>query len=156
MLDDSGGRVCLMTLHAAKGLEFKAVFLTGLEEGIVPHDRALSDPDDLEEERRLCYVGITRARERLYLTSTWYRTLFGQRRDSMESRFVREIPDKLVEDVSGPMQFMTPAAAPSGVMSVVWGAPWTRASTVCLRSVRSLPPVRSTGAEELGLAHGGG
>ena len=77
-LDDSGGRVSLMTLHAAKGLEFRAVFLTGLEEGIFPHDRALSDSDELEEERRLCYVGITRARERLYITHTWVRTLYGQ------------------------------------------------------------------------------
>ena len=73
-----------MTLHAAKGLEFRAVFLTGLEEGIFPHDRALSDSDELEEERRLCYVGITRARERLYITHTWVRTLFGRTREHPE------------------------------------------------------------------------
>ena len=107
-LDDAGGRVCLMTLHAAKGLEFRAVFLSGLEEGIFPHDRALSDPDDLEEERRLCYVGITRARERLYLTSTWYRTLFGQGRDSIQSRFLKEIPESLVRDVTDPFGLSSP------------------------------------------------
>ena len=67
-----------MTLHAAKGLEFDVVFLTGMEEGCFPHDRAMAEPDDLEEERRLCYVGITRARKRLYLTNTWERTLYGQ------------------------------------------------------------------------------
>ena len=69
--------VTLMTLHSAKGLEFPVVFLTGLEDGVFPHIRSLGDPDALEEERRLCYVGITRARERLYLCHAWSRTLFG-------------------------------------------------------------------------------
>ncbi|MCU1491786.1 MAG: pcrA, partial [Acidimicrobiaceae bacterium] len=101
-LEEGDGRLSLMTLHAAKGLEFKAVFLTGLEEGVFPHDRALADPDDLEEERRLCYVGITRARERLYLTNTFVRTLFGVTRDSLPSRFLKEIPDRLIEDVTDP------------------------------------------------------
>ncbi len=101
-LDDSGGRVCLMTLHAAKGLEFDVVFLTGMEEGVFPHDHALAEPDDLEEERRLCYVGITRARRRLYLTHTWERTLFGQSRESLQSRFVKEIPDHLIVDLGDP------------------------------------------------------
>ena len=72
--------VTLMTLHSAKGLEYPVVFLTGLEDGVFPHVRSLGDPDELEEERRLCYVGITRARERLYLCHAWSRMLFGVHR----------------------------------------------------------------------------
>jgi DNA helicase-2/ATP-dependent DNA helicase PcrA len=97
-LDDAAGQVVLMTLHTAKGLEFPAVFLVGLEEGVFPHLRALSDPDELEEERRLAYVGITRAQRRLYLTSAWSRTLWGSTQYNPPSRFVREIPEHLVAD----------------------------------------------------------
>ncbi|MDA8290850.1 MAG: UvrD-helicase domain-containing protein, partial [Actinomycetota bacterium] len=100
-LGEPDGRVSLMTLHAAKGLEFAVVFLTGMEEGVFPHERALSEPDDLEEERRLAYVGITRARDLLYLTTTYVRTVFGVTRESLVSRFVKEIPEQLLEDVSG-------------------------------------------------------
>ncbi|MGO9198787.1 MAG: ATP-dependent helicase [Acidimicrobiales bacterium] len=96
---DDGPTVSLMTLHAAKGLEFSTVFLTGMEEGIFPHNQTLAEPDDMEEERRLCYVGITRARERLYLTQTWSRMMFGSWQDSLPSRFLKEIPEDLVEDV---------------------------------------------------------
>ena len=98
---DGGPTVALMTLHAAKGLEFSTVFLTGMEEGLFPHNQTLAEPDDMEEERRLCYVGITRARERLYLTHTWGRLLFGSFQDSIPSRFLKEIPEELVEDVGG-------------------------------------------------------
>ena len=79
--DEDHSAVTLMTLHAAKGLEFPVVFLTGLEDGVFPHLRSLGDPESLEEERRLCYVGITRARERLYLCHAWRRTLY--RRDRL-------------------------------------------------------------------------
>ncbi len=96
---DDGASVSLMTLHSAKGLEFRVVFLTGMEEGIFPHSQSLSEPDELEEERRLCYVGVTRARERLYLTHAWSRLLFGSIQQSFPSRFLKEIPDELVEDV---------------------------------------------------------
>lgn len=99
-LDDIEGdkrAVTLMTLHSAKGLEFPVVFLTGLEDGIFPHMRSLGDPDELEEERRLCYVGITRARERLYLCHAWSRTLFGSTDFYPPSRFLSEIPEELVE-----------------------------------------------------------
>ena len=89
----------LMTLHSAKGLEFPVVFLTGLEEGIFPHIRSLGDPDELEEERRLCYVGITRAQERLYLCHAWSRTLFGSTDYYQPSRFLNEIPEELVHTV---------------------------------------------------------
>jgi DNA helicase-2/ATP-dependent DNA helicase PcrA len=85
----------LMTLHNAKGLEYPVVFLTGLEDGVFPHMRALGDPTELEEERRLCYVGLTRAEERLYLTRAWSRNLWGQNNFNGPSRFLNEIPDHL-------------------------------------------------------------
>ncbi|MBV8950582.1 MAG: UvrD-helicase domain-containing protein [Actinobacteria bacterium] len=96
--DDGRDRstVTLMTLHSAKGLEFPVVFLAGLEDGVFPHARSLGDPDELEEERRLCYVGITRARERLYLCHAWSRSLFGATDYYPASRFLSEIPEELV------------------------------------------------------------
>jgi ATP-dependent DNA helicase UvrD/PcrA len=90
-------QVVLMTLHSAKGLEFPVVFLIGAEEGIFPSSRAFDDPDELEEERRLAYVGITRARQRLLITHAWSRSLFGSTQYNPPSRFVEEIPDDLIE-----------------------------------------------------------
>jgi len=84
--------VLLMTLHAAKGLEFDTVFLVGMEEGLIPHMRAVQDPSQMEEERRLCYVGMTRAKNRLVLTRARERSYFGDRRITMPSRFLSEIP----------------------------------------------------------------
>jgi DNA helicase-2/ATP-dependent DNA helicase PcrA len=102
-LDDAEGEeesaVTLMTLHTAKGLEYPVVFVTGLEDGIFPHIRSLGDPEELEEERRLCYVGITRARERLYLCHAWSRTLFGRTDYYPPSRFLNEIPEELVHSI---------------------------------------------------------
>ena len=95
-VDGEQSAVTLMTLHSAKGLEFPVVFLTGLEDGMFPHVRSLGDPDELEEERRLCYVGITRARERLYLCHAWSRMLFGATDYYPPSRFLVEIPEELV------------------------------------------------------------
>jgi len=89
--------VTLMTMHAAKGLEFKMVFIVGLEEGLFPHSRALFDFGDLEEERRLCYVGVTRAKEHLYLTYAKQRVIFGQRNTATPSRFIFELPDEVLE-----------------------------------------------------------
>ena len=94
--DGSGGVVTLMTLHTAKGLEFPVVFLTGFEDGIFPHMRAMTDPKELEEERRLAYVGITRARRRLYLTRASVRVTWGQPQYNPPSRFLGEIPEELV------------------------------------------------------------
>ena len=94
--DAENDQVSLMTLHSAKGLEFPVVFLAGLEEGVFPHSRSLLEPGELEEERRLCYVGVTRAMERLYLTHCWKRTLFGTERYNKPSRFLEEIPPHLV------------------------------------------------------------
>jgi len=90
--------VTLMTLHAAKGLEFKAVFMIGMEERLFPHVRALDDLEGMEEERRLCYVGMTRARERLYLLYTRRRHLFGQEQANLPSRFLKDIPTELLAD----------------------------------------------------------
>ncbi len=89
--------VTLMTLHNAKGLEYPVVFLTGLEEGVFPHIRSISDPDQLEEERRLAYVGITRAQTLLYLTHAWSRSLWGGTNYNPQSRFIGEIPPDLIE-----------------------------------------------------------
>jgi DNA helicase-2/ATP-dependent DNA helicase PcrA len=96
--DPSETGAVLMTLHAAKGLEFPVVFVAGMEEGVFPHMRSLTEPAELEEERRLCYVGITRARQRLYLTHAWCRTLFGGTQYNPPSRFLEEVPAELVED----------------------------------------------------------
>jgi len=90
-------KVVLMTLHAAKGLEFPVVVIVGVEEGLFPHVRAFTDADELEEERRLAYVGITRAREQLFLTHAWSRSQFGTTQYNPPSRFLDEIPDQLVE-----------------------------------------------------------
>ena len=100
-LDDDDSSVVLMTLHSAKGLEFPCVFMIGLEDGIFPHMRTLADPDQLEEERRLAYVGITRARDRLHLSHAWARTMFGSTQYNPPSRFLDEIPTHLVESVQG-------------------------------------------------------
>ena len=94
---DDDNKVILMTLHSAKGLEFPYVFLIGMEEGIFPHVRAQSDPDEMEEERRLAYVGITRARTKLHVTHAWSRSLFGNTQYNPSSRFLDEIPDELQE-----------------------------------------------------------
>ncbi|GAB3684929.1 DNA helicase PcrA [Actinocorallia lasiicapitis] len=94
--DDGEGLVTLMTLHTAKGLEFPVVFLTGLEDGVFPHLRALGNPTELEEERRLAYVGITRARERLHLSRAQMRSSWGAPQANPQSRFVAEIPEHLI------------------------------------------------------------
>ncbi len=100
-LDPDQSEVTLMTLHSAKGLEYPIVFLIGLEDGIFPHMRTLTEPDELEEERRLAYVGITRAMHRLHLTHAWSRTLFGGTQYNPPSRFLDEIPGELVHEING-------------------------------------------------------
>ncbi|GGY32432.1 DNA helicase PcrA [Streptomyces xanthochromogenes] len=110
--EDGSGVITLMTLHTAKGLEFPVVFLTGMEDGVFPHMRALGQVKELEEERRLAYVGITRARERLYLTRSSMRSAWGQPSYNPASRFLEEIPVQHLEwKRTGPM------AAPAGPMS---------------------------------------
>ena len=106
-------RVTLMTLHAAKGLEFPLVFLAGMEEGLFPHSRTLTDPEQMEEERRLCYVGMTRAMDTLLLTRARYRRRYGSDapESSMPSRFLDEVPARLIEDLS-PKSYSNAYATP--------------------------------------------
>jgi len=115
-LEDTANSVTMMTLHAAKGLEFPVVFLTGLEEGIFPHFRAMSSQTELEEERRLCYVGITRAKEELYMSYAGSRMIFGNTQRNPVSRFVSEIPMELFLAKSsrrGALQDYTPTITES-------------------------------------------
>ena len=112
-----------MTMHSAKGLEFPAVFMPGMEEGIFPGMQSILNPDEIEEERRLAYVGITRARQRLYLISSEHRMLFGNTHYNRVSRFVEEIPEELMEEKrrEPPREAVTlssrPAAAPRHTFS---------------------------------------
>jgi DNA helicase-2/ATP-dependent DNA helicase PcrA len=107
--DEDDSTVTLMTLHIAKGLEFPVVFIVGMEDGIFPHFRSMTDQHELEEERRLAYVGITRAQERLYLTHAWSRTLFGQTSFNPPSRFLGELPQHLMEARESETRRQTPS-----------------------------------------------
>ena len=104
--------VQLMTLHSAKGLEFPFVFLCGLEDGLFPHQRSLADTDGLEEERRLCYVGLTRAQQQIFLTYAEHRRLHGTAQFRMPSRFIREIPAELLEEVRPALSVSRPIYRP--------------------------------------------
>jgi len=96
-MDDAQDTVTLMTLHSAKGLEFSAVFIIGMEEGLLPHSRSIQDPSEMEEERRLCYVGITRAKKKAYLIFARTRKIYGSTQANMPSRFISDIPENLAE-----------------------------------------------------------
>jgi DNA helicase-2/ATP-dependent DNA helicase PcrA len=107
--DEAASAVALMTLHNAKGLEFEVVFIAGMEDGIFPHHRSMTDPQELEEERRLAYVGITRARRKLYLCHAWSRSLFGSSSYNPPSRFLGELPMDLVHEIQGREREVTAA-----------------------------------------------
>ena len=111
--ENAGEGVVLMTLHSAKGLEFPTVFLLGLEEGVFPHSRALMEDEEMEEERRLAYVGITRAEQELFITNAQMRTLYGRTNMNPVSRFIKEIPEDLLEDLNPPAPSRTSSARPS-------------------------------------------
>jgi DNA helicase-2/ATP-dependent DNA helicase PcrA len=100
--------VQLMTMHSAKGLEFPLVFMSGMEDGLFPHQRSIADPSGLEEERRLCYVGITRAKQALYLTYAEQRRLHGMDNFSQPSRFISEVPDEYIEEIRPRVQVSRP------------------------------------------------
>ena len=136
--EQSDGTVTLMTFHAAKGLEFPAVFMAGMEEGLFPHSRTLLDDTEIEEERRTCYVGITRAERRLYLTYARQRTIYGRTEMSRPSRFLAEIPEELVEHKEADFFGGTDLRAPSNI--------WSERSTRTERK-RYMPPQQHTAAD---------
>ncbi len=119
---DDDGSVTLMTLHTAKGLEFDSVFLTGMEDGTFPHMRSLAEPEELSEERRLAYVGITRARQRLHLSRAQTRTVWGAPQHNPPSRFLEEIPDRLI-DWKRLGSVTTWDASPRTTPTTSWGSP---------------------------------
>ena len=143
---DHGGMVTLMTLHTAKGLEFPVVFLTGMEEEVFPHARALTDPRELEEERRLAYVGITRAEERLYLTRAASRNWYGRPAFHTPSRFLSEIPASLIEWRRSAKDVAAAAASSS---SRIASRPGT--AVVGNRSVPALSPGDRVNHDKFGL-----
>jgi DNA helicase-2/ATP-dependent DNA helicase PcrA len=147
--DPDQSAASLMTLHSAKGLEFPIVFLCGLEDGVFPHIRSLGDPDALEEERRLCYVGITRAQQRLYLCHAWSRMLFGATDFRAPSRFLAEIPDHLVEAAGAPSRRGRGSAAHR---EAVVSAAIRRGQAA--DAVPPASPQGARGAERLGLRVG--
>jgi DNA helicase-2/ATP-dependent DNA helicase PcrA len=143
-LDDDGkpaDSVVLMTLHSAKGLEFPVVFLIGLEEGVFPHSRSLMEEAEMEEERRLAYVGITRAEQDLYITNAQMRTLFGRTSMNAASRFIKEIPDDLIEPFQKPSRM--------GTISSGLASP-SRPATAGPRNPVVRPTLQSTGGEDIG------
>jgi len=126
----------LMTIHAAKGLEFHTVFITGLEEGLFPHENSFNDLDGVEEERRLMYVALTRARRRLYLTLAQSRMLHGQVRYGIASRFVDEIPRELVQWLSARDRRPAFSVDPSE-----WGSgAWAKPTPTVVGAPRATPP----------------
>ncbi|EJR01606.1 DNA helicase PcrA [Bacillus cereus] len=142
----AGEEVILMTMHSAKGLEFPVVFIVGLEEGIFPHTRSLMEEDEMQEERRLAYVGITRAEEELYLSNAQMRTLFGRTSMNAASRFITEIPAELVEPLN--------ETAPKRETSFGAKGRTTSATTTRSRSAFVRPAVKTTGGEQIGWAVG--
>ncbi|MCU1674598.1 MAG: ATP-dependent helicase PcrA, partial [Frankiales bacterium] len=135
---EGDGVVTLMTLHAAKGLEYPAVFLTGLEDGVFPHLRTLGDERELQEERRLAYVGITRARERLYLSRAHMRSAWGQTSYNPPSRFLDEVPEELVDWKRGESSVSGPPPALSTMTSRVIGTARGRTAGPGLRPIPNL------------------
>ena len=141
----AGEEVILMTMHSAKGLEFPVVFILGLEEGIFPHTRSLMEEDEMQEERRLAYVGITRAEEELYVTNAQMRTIFGRTSMNKESRFISEIPEDLIEtlhEVKPKRESFSTKSKP------------TTTTTTRSRSAFVRPAAKTTGGEQIGWSVG--
>jgi DNA helicase II / ATP-dependent DNA helicase PcrA len=150
-LGSGEGAISMMTLHVAKGLEFPAVIVTGLEETVFPHRRALLDDDELEEERRLFYVGVTRAMRHLSLTHAWSRTMWGQRVEAIASRFLQEVPNELITDISVTLPTRRSSFSSDDEGFVGRSTAFTEGRAF---GTGAAPPVRSTGAEKLELAIG--
>jgi DNA helicase-2/ATP-dependent DNA helicase PcrA len=155
-IDGDDSQVVLMTIHAAKGLEFPAVFIMGLEEGVFPHLRSIGEPDELEEERRLAYVAITRAQERLYLSHAWSRTLYGGTQYNPPSRFLDEIPARLVEAIEQKRASRGGRTYGSGGYGYGSSGAGVDANKdrIVEAAMRSSGPGRHTGAEALGIKTG--
>jgi DNA helicase-2/ATP-dependent DNA helicase PcrA len=153
-VDGDDSRVLLMTLHTAKGLEFPVVFLVGMEDGVFPHVRSLGEPVEMEEERRLAYVGITRARERLYVSHAWCRSLWGQTQYNPPSRFIKEIPEILVRTAEGGHRPSSRSTRPGGGFGA--GSFATSREDIVEAAMRTGQhrPTKGTGAETLGLRTG--
>ncbi|MGD9794582.1 MAG: DNA helicase PcrA [Acidimicrobiia bacterium] len=165
-IDGDDSKVVLMTLHTAKGLEFPCVFIVGMEDGVFPHLRSLTEPEELEEERRLAYVGITRAKERLFVSHAWSRMLFGSTQYNPPSRFLEEVPTDLVE-VQGDRARASGRASMRS--SNDWGdndrfdrsSRWRgddehreRVVSAAIAAGRAVTPQSGTGAESMGLRMG--
>ncbi|MCT8136651.1 DNA helicase PcrA [Anaerobacillus sp. CMMVII] len=139
-------RVLLMTLHSAKGLEFPVVFLIGMEEGVFPHSRSLFEEEEMEEERRLAYVGITRAEQRLYLSCAKMRTLFGRTNTNPQSRFIKEIPSEVLDSLNEEKEAAPAWAKTSRSMSTSGGG---FAATQRQRmTTTSKPQMTTTGGDQ--------
>jgi DNA helicase-2/ATP-dependent DNA helicase PcrA len=154
--DAEAGSVVLMTMHAAKGLEFPNVLIVGMEDGVFPHLRALGEPAELEEERRLCYVGITRARERLYLTNAWSRTLFGSTQYNPPSRFLDEIPGQLLAVAEGSREQRRRRGGSDWGWSGTQSSPGLGRDQIVDAAIRAgqQPRTEPSGADRIGLRAG--
>ncbi|MGE7762722.1 DNA helicase PcrA [Peribacillus sp. NPDC097895] len=150
--EEATNTVTLMTLHSAKGLEYPVVFLLGLEEGVFPHSRSLMDEEEMEEERRLAYVGITRAENELFISNAQMRTLYGRTSMNPVSRFIGEIPAELLEDLKpkpAPRARQTPFSSSSRS-----GAPATSSARKVHAFGKAVSAPSATGGEEIGWAVG--
>lgn len=149
--EEATNTVTLMTLHSAKGLEYPVVFLLGLEEGVFPHSRSLMDEEEMEEERRLAYVGITRAENELFISNAQMRTLYGRTSMNPVSRFISEIPEELLEDLK-------PKPAPRARQTPFSSSRTGSSSTASTRKVpafgKAVSAPSATGGEEIGWAVG--
>ena len=135
-------KVVLMTMHGAKGLEYPVVFIIGMEENVFPHSRSMADDEEMEEERRLAYVGITRAEQKLYLTAARYRTLYGRASYNNPSRFIGEISEDITEELSENTGFS------------FGGNSQSRTAPSARRSAVSRPAYQTSGGEKMGWSVG--
>src|SRR5581483_5038814 len=160
-----GGGVALMTLHSAKGLEFPVVVVAGLEEGVLPHFNSQGALEDLEEERRLLYVGMTRARERLLLSCCRRRRVAGRWQEQIDSRFLQEVPEELVEAEQSPERFVDERAwgvysffgreEPRAYGSGLGASAPQRAAPPAMPTRGSAPPPRPSGPPAMGARPAG-